>query len=254
MNLLLLDPTELTADGRAVISGPRVVHVRRVLGLGPGDRLRAGVVDGPLGEATVESVEGETAVLRCESLLAAGLVPSVPRVDLLLALPRPKVMGRLWPQLSCLGVRRVMLCNAARVERFYFDSHVLDAGYFRPRLLEGLSQACDTRMPQVSVHRSFRKVVEDELGEASASPIRLLTDVASATVSRPIPHALAGVAGDARVLIAVGPEGGWVDFERDLFSTHGFVPVSLGARTLRSDLACIVAVALAHESLGRTGR
>jgi len=50
------------------------------------------------------------------------------------------------------------------------------------------------------------------------------------------------------VLLAVGPEGGWNQFERDLLATHGFVGVTLGARTLRSDTAVVALLALVHDA------
>ena len=52
-----------------------------------------------------------------------------------------------------------------------------------------------------------------------------------------------------RVALAVGPEGGWTDFERALLVAHGFTEVSLGTRVLRSDTACLALVALAHDAL-----
>jgi len=45
------------------------------------------------------------------------------------------------------------------------------------------------------------------------------------------------------VLVAVGPEGGWVPFELDLLTKAGFQAVSLGPYTLRSDVACIALIA-----------
>src|SRR5205085_12491996 len=42
-----------------------------------------------------------------------------------------------------------------------------------------------------------------------------------------------------RTLLAIGPEGGWDRFELDLLEGHGFTRVSMGARTLRSDTACV---------------
>jgi RsmE family RNA methyltransferase len=50
-----------------------------------------------------------------------------------------------------------------------------------------------------------------------------------------------------RVLVAVGPEGGWNDFERELLTARGFEPFSLGARTLRVDTACVALLSLAHR-------
>lgn len=221
-----------------------------MLGLEEGATLRAGIVDGPLGPARIERFLGPNELsLDCRELVERGEIPERPRVDLLIALPRPKVMKRLLAPLACLGVGRVVLTNAARVERYYFDSHVLAPGFVRERLLEGLGQARDTRLPEVSVHRSFRRLVEDELDSLANGARRLLADLAG-DGAVPVRDALAHHEG-ARVLLAIGPEGGWDDFERALLAERGFRRVTLGSRVLRSDIACLVAVALAHEALDR---
>eukprot|EP00913_Durusdinium_trenchii_P011059 g10382.t1 len=41
------------------------------------------------------------------------------------------------------------------------------------------------------------------------------------------------------VVLAVGPEGGWVDYEVGLFRQHGFIQVSLGRRILTTDVAIV---------------
>ena len=99
--------------------------------------------------------------------------PPRPRVDLLLALPRPKVLRRLWSQVAALGVGQVMLTNAARVERDYFDAHVLAPSTYGPLLIEGLQQARDTRLPIVTVHRRFKVLVEDDLERLFPAGVRV---------------------------------------------------------------------------------
>jgi len=49
-------------------------------------------------------------------------------------------MQRLWAQIAALGVGQVILTNAERVERDYFDTHVLEPKVFHPLLLEGLQR------------------------------------------------------------------------------------------------------------------
>ena len=44
--------------------------------------------------------------------------------------------------------------------------------------------------------------------------------------------------------VAIGPEGGWTEEEIALATAHGFVPLTLGDRTLRADAAPIAAVAV----------
>jgi RsmE family RNA methyltransferase len=244
VNLILIEPDELGDDAAVTLSGPRAEHMRAVLKVAPGDTVRIGVVDGGIGTGTVAGVGPDSVVLRCQLELPP---PPPPLVDLLLALPRPKVLQRLWAQLAALGVARVVLTNAARVERDYFDTHVVTPSCYRPLLVEGLQQARDTRLPCVSIHRRFRVLVEDELDALCPNTIRVVAHPGEAPS---IPDLMRRRAG-RRVLLAVGPEGGWNEFEMRLLQAHGFEVAALGLRTLRSDTACVASLALVHEVLRR---
>ena len=242
MNLILLRPDEVAPDGRVLLSDERAAHAREVLGAGVGQRLRVGLLDGPVGAALVEAADAGGVALVC---CFEAAPPPRPPVDLLLALPRPKVLKRLWAPLAALGVGRILLTNAEKVERMYFDTHVLDPEFYRPRLIEGLQQARDTRVPEISVHRRLKVLVEDELDAASPGALRLVADPAYA---RRIREAVAPGTG-RRLLLAVGPEGGWTDYERDLLERHGFAGVGIGPRILRADTACVALLAVAYEAM-----
>jgi RsmE family RNA methyltransferase len=56
--------------------------------------------------------------------------------------------------------------------------------------------------------------------------------------------------GTDRVLVAIGPEGGWNDFELALLERHGFVRAGVGSRTLATTAACIAVLSLVHDVLG----
>jgi RsmE family RNA methyltransferase len=253
MNLILLEPDEANTDGQVNLSDARAAHIRSVLRATPGESVRVGITDGPLGTGVVTGITGDAVTLTCTF---DTIVPAPPPVDLLLAVPRPKVLRRLWAQLAALGVGRIVLTNAERVERNYFDTHLLEPAHYRPLLVEGLQQARDTRVPQVTVHRQFRVLVEDDLDALCPAGIRI--------VAHPEPHTSVGAGFEAarsqerdaaappaneRVLLAVGPEGGWNAFERDLLASRGFVPVGMGARVLRSDTACVALLALVHDAV-----
>jgi 16S rRNA (uracil1498-N3)-methyltransferase len=242
LNLLLLAEEEVEASGAVRLTGPRAEHVLGVLRSGPGDHLRIGVLDGPLGVGTVTAVREGAVDLQCRFDLPA---PSQPRVDLLMALPRPKVMRRLWAQLAAIGVRRIVLTNAARVERHYFDTHILTEAAYRPLLIEGLQQARDTRVPLVSVRRQFKILVEDELDTLCEGGLRIVAHPGARASMFDIVRGQS----PARVLLAIGPEGGWTEFELDLLAAHGFKLAGAGSRALRSDTACITLLALVHEAL-----
>jgi len=256
MNLLLLDPGEIDAMGLARLGGGRARHLRQVLKVEPGQDLRLGVVDGAAGTGRVLSTEEEHVVLRCS--LEARTVPR-PRVDVLLALPRPKVMRRLWAQLAALGAGQIILTNAERVERNYFDTHVLDPDCYRPLLIEGMQQARDTRVPLVSIHRRLKVLLEDDLDGLFGGGLRLLAHPSGENAPAPAERrgfgaTLSAIAADQageRALLAIGPEGGWTPFERQLFAAHRFHPIDMGRRTLRSDTACVALLALLHDAWPR---
>ena len=246
MNLLLLEPPEVRPDGTSVVSAWRARHLRDVLRVQPGDQVRAGVVNGGIGACTVVALGPDTVTLQCRF----DVMPVRPSVDLLLALPRPKVMQRLWAQIAALGVGQIILTNATRVERNYFDSHVLEPDNYRPLLLEGLRQARDTRLPDVSIHRRLKVLLEDDLDDRCPSGARLVAHPASReSFTAALGTNPSHERGTTRTLLAVGPEGGWTEFELHLLAAHGFVAVGMGERTLRSDTACVALLALLHEAL-----
>jgi RsmE family RNA methyltransferase len=232
MNLILLEPHECTGPEVALGDG-RFLHIRDVLKAAVGQSLRVGLLNGPRGRAEVLELTSSRVVLRCDFHEAP--VPC-PQVDLLLAVPRPKAMKRLWAQLAAVGVRRILLTHAENVERFYFDSHVVTSATYLPLLREGLMQSEDTRLPEVHVFRSLRQAVERHVDPEGAHLV-LHPDAGrggwQAATVRPL-------------TLAVGPEGGWTAEEIDFLSAHRFRPVSLGPRILRTDTACITALSIAN--------
>jgi RsmE family RNA methyltransferase len=223
MNLLLLRDEDLRPDGTAQLEGRRLLHAREVLRAAQGDVLRVGKLGGNTGTGEVLSLDESKLVLRCT---LGDPPPARPGVDLLLAIPRPKALRKVLPAAASLGVDRIVLVNAARVEKSYFDSHVL--AQIEELLILGLEQARDTRLPEVMVRERFRPFVEDELDAVFPEGARLL--------AHPPAHAAAPPA-SGRVVLAIGPEGGWVPFEVQLLEQHGFAPFSLGPRPLRVEVA-----------------
>ncbi len=232
MNRILFGDGECDAEHRLVLHDRRAAHILNVLRAGVGDTLRVGRIDGAAGTGRVTAAAGGEVHLQITLDSAAP----EPWIDLLLAVPRPKVLGRLWAQLAALGVGRIILINAARVERCYFDTHWLDPAVYTTLLIEGLEQAGTTRLPEVWIRRGFKPFVEDELDRGYVGCLKLLAHPGPATdVSLPPPW----LAGPARPLLAVGPEGGWTAYECGQLETHGFQRFSLGPRTLRTDTACL---------------
>ncbi|MBN2686329.1 MAG: 16S rRNA (uracil(1498)-N(3))-methyltransferase [Pontiellaceae bacterium] len=233
MNLILLQSNEVDSDGLCHLSGSRAKHVREVLRAAPGKPLRIGLLNGPFGEGVVEQVDAERVVLRCTFETAP---PPRPRIDLLLAMPRPKVMKRLWAQLAALGVGRIILLRVDKVERYYFDSHVIDPEFYTPLLIEGLQQARCTHLPEVMIRPRFKPFVEDELNALFPDHFKLLADPSG---QNRLGDFLPLNDSSKRVVLAIGPEGGWTPYELEQLTARGFNLFGMGDRILRSDTATI---------------
>jgi RsmE family RNA methyltransferase len=231
LNRILFHAGEL-CNGRVRLSGTRGAHLSRTLRARPDMCFRVGMIDGPRGRGRVTVAAGDSVELE---VTLEPAPPARPRRALLLALPRPKVLRRLWPQLAALGLDRIVLTRAARVERNYFDSHWLKPEHYVPLLIDGLSQAGDTLLPEVEIVRRFRPFVEDRLDAVFEGRRRL---VAHPGPRGAHPHVLCADPREPMVL-AVGPEGGWTPFEMGMLEERAFERVSLGARTLRTDTACV---------------
>lgn len=230
MNLLLLVDEDFLPDGTARLTGRRAQHAREVLRAEPGETLRVGRLGGRVG--TGEVLENTEGLLHLRVTLTESPPPRA-GVDLLLAIPRPKALKKVLPAVASLGVDRVVLVNAARVEKSYFDSKVLAPAFLQELLLQGLEQARDTHLPEVLVRERFRPFVEDELDSLfGPQALRLLPHPPARQ-----PLTATGVGAAPRVVLAIGPDGGWVPFEADLLEAHGFHPFTLGPRILRVETA-----------------
>ena len=234
MNLLLFAADELH-DGRLRVTGRRAEHIRGVLRLQVGDTLRVGMIDGHRGTGRILRISGE------EIELAVGLdraPPPRPTVELILALPRPIMLQRILKQATVLGVARIHLIRASRVEKSFFHTPVLRPERIRALLLDGLEQAMDTRLPEVMIHSRFRPFVEDVVPAMTGRRLLAHPDA---------PHDLAaaftGSRERQRSVLAVGPEGGWSDYEVGRFREQGFMVFSMGPRILHVDTAVVALLA-----------
>ena len=234
MNLILFEPWEVQGEeARLAAEDVRALHLREVLRAEAGKRVRVGVVDGAKGEAEV--VEAGTGGVRLRCHWEA--VPERPRLDVMLAMPRPKALKRLWSVMAMLGAGKIWICSSRTTERAYAGSHVLEEGVVREELKRGLCQARDTRLPEVRTGRSLQEAVEEAADEAYAA--RLLAHPGGKASDWEEAAASGG-----RVLLAVGPERGWTMAELAFLEGHRFQRISLGERALRSDVAVVALMAV----------
>ena len=241
MNQILITQNELDMESAVVLSDRRAEHLLRVLQVRVGDRVRVGLLDGGRGIAKVQAVDSDSVTLHC-NINQSALSPT--GITLLMALPRPKVLRRLFASLASWGVEKVIFTNAAKVERVYFDTHWLQPAHYIPLLYEGLEQSGETRLPEVQVVRRLKPLIEDTLSLWQGDKVLLHPHADSALGMDGAPQ--------SPVLAAIGPEGGWIDYEIEMFRAHGFTCMTLVERVLRSDVAVHAMLGILQAKM-RTG-
>lgn len=189
------------------------------------------------------------------------------RVDLLLAIPRPSRLAQLLPVIASQGVDRLVLLGAERVERAYFGSRLVCEDKDRRMLLtNGLMQCCvDYHLPELLIEKSLNRFLQyskvlaaydsnndeeviriiahppySDVGIEAQSSRLSLCDLMEQVSVLPTRKPL-------RLVIAVGPEGGWIPSEVDAFVARGFRTYDIGNRILRTDTAVSILLGQAHE-------
>ncbi|WP_114417442.1 16S rRNA (uracil(1498)-N(3))-methyltransferase [Marinospirillum perlucidum] len=226
MNLLLLQQEDLLDSHTALLTGRQHQHLKTVHKKTTGDQLKAGLVGGLMGSA--EIIEQNETRTRIHLQLEQSPPPPLP-LRLLLALPRPRMLARSLEHLSTLGVKDIHLLQTARVEKSYWQSPELKPEKIHQHLLLGLEQARDTLLPRVHLHTRFRPFVEDELPGLICDTRKLVAHPGN------YPQCPRGL--NEAVTLAIGPEGGFVDYEIEKLQEQGFTAVQLGPRILRVETA-----------------
>ena len=247
MNRILFEKSEIQ-DGVVTFGGERADHVLNVLHGEVGQILKTGEIDGLIGtgeiiELSNNRINETGAVEPCVSVRCHHTEPSLrPWVDLILAPPRPRVMKRLLPQLATLGVGKIVLVGAQKVEKDFWGATLLKPENYRPLLIDGLMQAGTSILPTIELRRNFRKFIREELDGLLPSRRRIVAHPYERRTPSTM-HQAPITNHQAPITLAIGPEGGWTDEEVALLEEHGFSRYSLGSRILRTDTATIALLA-----------
>ncbi|MCD5977336.1 16S rRNA (uracil(1498)-N(3))-methyltransferase [Pseudomonas quasicaspiana] len=226
MNLLLLEDADFVAADRVVLRDRRLKHMQEVHRAEVSDSLRVGRIGGLLGSAELLRLEAHEAELRI-TLYSAP--PAKLPLTLLLALPRPKMLRRVFQTVATMGVSKVILLNSYRVEKSFWQTPFLEPQAIREQLILGLEQARDSVLPEIIIEKRFKPFVEDRLPQLAQGTLGLVGHPGNFPAC---PRAVTGP-----VTLAIGPEGGWIPYEVDLLTKAGLQPVQLGERILRVETA-----------------
>ena len=232
MNILLFPAQELGPSQCLTITDCRQQeHLAKVIKPKLGDKLRVGEINGLIGHGEVIQHDRQSTQLRVS--LQEPSLPALP-LKLLLAVPRPKMLRRILQTCATLGVSEIKLINSAKVEKSFWQTPFLQPDKVYDNLLLGMEQGGLTHLPQLSQAKLFKPFVEDELQQWSSGTSRL--------IAHPREAQDCPAASLTPTTLAIGPEGGFSEYEVGMLNQQGFTSISLGARILRVETAIPVAI------------
>lgn len=232
MNLILLSPEDFIDADCVRLAGRQFEHITSVQRAEVGESLTVGVLGGKMGRGTITAINDSalemTVTLNQEP-------PAALPLTLIVALPRPKMLKRILQTIATMGVKKLVFINSVRVEKSYWQTPILQEAKIREHLILGLEQARDTIMPEVILAKRFKPFVEDTLPSLISSK--------RALIAHPGLGCAAERGKQQETVLAVGPEGGFIEYEVNKLLECGFEGIHLGDRILRVETAIPVLLA-----------
>lgn len=234
--------SSLLASGSVTLPPQESHHAITVLRSKPGQEVILFDGAGREGCGRVVSVDRKRLVVELNSVVTRPFELSH-RITLAVAMARIHRQGYLIEKCTELGVAGIWPILA---KRSVSKPDRKSAEKLTRRSIEAAKQAGRAWVPELSAPQGFSQAVE-RIREFHASSLTV-----TGPAAMPFDRFLAGLDEGGKVLVWVGPEGGWTDDERDRLLAAGAIDTTLGPTVLRTETAALAACAAASlQSLSR---
>ncbi len=225
------------AGERVVVADADAHKIRDVLRLRAGDTIEIVDSSGRIFDATLESVDGGVRAQLVRVINERGDEPAV-IIDVAQGIPKGQKMDFVVEKLSELGVATIIPLESERaVVRDPGDAKV-----DRWRRLAKTAAAQSGRRSILAVEEPMR--FDDVIGRFASYDL-VLFPWEVATGDRRLRDTLPALtAGAGRILVVIGPEGGFSHAEAERAREAGAHVISLGRRILRTETAALVLLAI----------
>jgi 16S rRNA (uracil1498-N3)-methyltransferase len=232
----------------ATVSGELYRHMARVLRLKAGSAVTLIDAAGARLVGTIEEVGAKQLTVRIEQRdVSAGEPAQGLRLTLYQGMPKGEKLDLILQKGTELGATELATFEAARsVVKLRGDRGAGKLERCEKIVQEAARQSGRRQAPAVSLGGSLASV----LG-GSAHEVKLLLWESEET--RRLKEVFAAHPAPASVAVVVGPEGGLTAEEVRLAEQHGFLPVSLGRRILRTETAGLAILAILQFHWGDMG-
>ncbi len=244
MPKFLIGPDDPIQDNCVIITGQDARHMAKILRLKTGDTVA--LTNGHGMDYTGRILESSPKEVNIEILTSQESISESPlKLTVCSAMLKHQNMDLIIKHLTQLGVHQWIPFFCTRSVPLP-DANALTRRLDRWQAIaaESIKQCQRSRLPEVKKPLAFNQVLEQSAShdikiafwEASDTPL----DPASFGPARP----------DSRVVILIGPEGGFTPREIVEAKAHGFVSCRLGPRILRAETAAISACTLIQHLFG----
>ena len=231
MNIVLFEKKDYISESEIKITDKlKFKHITKVLKANIGDSIKLGLLNDLLGFGIITNIDKDSKTIDLKVELNTK-APKPLNISLILAMVRPKSLKKALHIAISMGVKEIFIIKTWKVEKSFWSSPVLDPNYLKAISIEALEQAKDTIMPSITIKKLFKPFIEDELS--------LLVKGKKSIIAHPIADKsffdesyLSNTA-----YLAIGPEGGFIDYEIDKFKEIGFEVLKLNERILRVEYA-----------------
>ena len=226
MNMVLLYNDDFISESEVILDNRRAEHIINIHRVSIGDTISVGVLNGKKGVG--EILEKSDTQVRLGVTLTEE-PPLFRDVLLVMALPRPQTLKKVLQSTTSMGIKTIHFIHTKRVEKSYWHSPLLEPENLNKHLVLGLEQGMDTVMPTLHFHKRFKPFVEEILPTLTPGRISL---IAHPVTEDPCPHNI-----QKPTLLAIGPEGGFNEYEVEKCIEAGLKPVHIGEHILRVEYA-----------------
>ena len=226
MNLIILHKSDFISDNTVRLTGRRAAHILLIHKAEVGKSLTVGLLNSKMGKGTITTISKNCLEM---SVMLSKKPPSPLPLTLILALPRPKTLRKAVHAAVSMGVKKIYIIESWKVDKSYWQTPSLNKDEIEQLIILALEQGKDTILPEIILKRRFKPFIEDEVPEILKDSYPIL---AHPSAPAKCPYNL-----NKHITLAIGPEGGFTEYEINLFLKHGFNAVSTGTRVLRVEFA-----------------
>ncbi|GAB2189050.1 16S rRNA (uracil(1498)-N(3))-methyltransferase [Sessilibacter sp. MAH1] len=226
MNLLLLHPADYISEDCVEIYDYRFQHLMTIHKVTKNQTIKVGLINQKVGTGEVCEIYNDKIRLKITLIENS---PNETPLNLVLALPRPKMLNRILQTVATVGIKNLVLVNSYKVEKSYWQSPHLSDENIQQQLVLGLEQGKDTILPKVYLKKRFKPFIEDEFNTMNEGR---QTFVAHPNTQKACPQNVT-----EPITLVVGPEGGFIDYEIQLLNKMGCQSINLGTRILKVEQA-----------------